>query len=95
MGAERARDGAERRAPDWSPARDGGAELSEQACAVRAFAGLQVTNHGLDNSWPSAQNGADEISEMSVVSAMPRFLDDFDKALDPRGILNPARVIPS
>ena len=72
MGAERARDGAERRAPDWSPARDGGAELSEQACAVRAFAGLQMTNDGLDNSWPSAQNGADEVSEKSVVSLSKR-----------------------
>ena len=72
MGAERARDGAERRAPDWSPARDGGAELSEQACAVRAFAGLQVRNDGLDNSWPSAQNGAGEVPQASAVSVSGR-----------------------
>ena len=72
MGAERARDGAERRAPDWSPARDGGAELSERACAVHTFAVRQMRNDGLDNSWPSAQNGADEVPEVSAVSVSGR-----------------------
>ena len=65
-------DGQERRVPDWSPARDGGAELSEQGCAVRTFAGLPVTKDGLDNSRPSAQNGADEVPKMSAVSLSER-----------------------